>query len=214
MIAALLLAVYLSAGSLIASAGAEPAAPGGRAASVSVEAPSSPIALILAEKDALALTPEQLRLFADIDLDLRAATVRLLSERELLRIAAQRDHQAGKAPFGMTAEQVRAIEGKTLELKLAWLAAADRARDVLSPEQQVKVPWRFADAPSFTATAGAPGPEDLDSRIAGEIGIRLKEGRPVAVRDLVGAAQCQTDGHPVAPVCEGCRQKRCGVDWC
>jgi hypothetical protein len=75
--------------------------------------------------------------------------VELLSERELLRIAAQRARGADDAMPAMTEEQLRAIEGKTLELKVAWLSALLRARAILTPEQQTKLSGRIGSPPSF-----------------------------------------------------------------
>ena len=149
----------------------------------------SPVAPILAASEILALTPQQRSVLIDIDLDFRAAAVQLLNERELLRIGAQRARGAGAATPAMTEDQLRAIEGKTLELKLAWLTALTRARATLSPEQQVKLPERVGSPPAFATDASAADPAGLDALIGDAVARRLKDAKVVEIETTQAIAE-------------------------
>ena len=149
----------------------------------------SPVAPILGASETLALTPQQRMALTDIDLGYRAAAVQLLRDRELLDIAAQRASGAGEATPPMTEEQLRAVEGKTLELKLAWLSALRKARALLSSEQQAKLSGIVGSPPSFAADAAGTEPPDLDARIAGAVERRLKDAKVVEIETSQAIAE-------------------------
>jgi len=150
-------------------------------ASTGITAEFSPMAPILDLSEPLALTPQQRLTLTDIDLDFRAAAVQLLNDRELLRIAALRTRGVSDTIPAITAEQLRAIEGKTLDLKVAWLSALTRARAILSPEQQAQLSGHVRSPPSFAADAVTAEPADLDARIGDAVGKRLKDAKVVEI---------------------------------
>jgi len=104
-------------------------------ASSSIAIPSSPIEQILTDAEALGVTVEQRRALEEIDLDFRAEAIRLGGERELLLIAARRSATTDPLLSGLTAECLKEIEAKALELKLARLQAFERARNILFSDQ-------------------------------------------------------------------------------
>jgi F0F1-type ATP synthase membrane subunit b/b' len=144
---------------------------------------------ILSASETMRLMPQQRLSLTDIDLEFRATAVHLLSERELHRLSVQRERRAIEGISPMTAEQLQEIEGKTLELKLAWLDALNRSLDVLLPEQQAMLPARTSELPSFATDDALQRPEDLDVRIAEAIGKRVKEAKVVEIETTQAIAE-------------------------
>ena len=96
----------------------------------------SPIAAILAQAKRLRLTPEQQVELRRFGLDFEVEAARLLSERCLLQIETERKHICDGTLLGFTPEEVASIDEQTAKLRLAWAAALNNARSILSPEQQ------------------------------------------------------------------------------
>jgi|SRR6516165_9441529 hypothetical protein len=94
----------------------------------------SPIQIILARSDALALTPEQRRSLELLDIDFRSQTVRLLSERQLLELDAERAIAEFPSRLGFTVETLAAVDAITTKLRQAWLRPQEQARATLSAD--------------------------------------------------------------------------------
>lgn len=140
----------------------------------------SPITAILEKADRLHLTPEQQVQLRRFSLDFEEEAARLLSEQRLLEIAAQRENVANGTSLGFTSEQLASIDEKTAKLRLAWLAALEKATALLSPDQQAKLRHDIGLLPNFVSTLHQ-NDEDLQAQIAKAVDTKLKDSRVVEV---------------------------------
>jgi hypothetical protein len=134
----------------------------------------------------LGLTPEQRRALELLSFDLRAEQIRLASERELLEIEAQRAAVEAGSPAAMTVEQLRAIEAKAVELKVASLRALERVWTILSPEQQARLRGQLEAFAPLEPARNAPGAVDLNSRIKAALDQQLKDTKTVEIETATG----------------------------
>jgi len=148
----------------------------------------SPIAAILAQAKRLRLTPEQQVELRRFGLDFEVEAARLLSERCLLQIETERKHICDGTLLGFTPEEVASIDEQTAKLRLAWAAALNNARSILSPEQQKKLQPQVRLPPSFEWEFVEKG-EDLDARVTRVISAQLKDTKVLEME----TAQAITD---------------------
>jgi hypothetical protein len=142
---------------------------------------------ILAQSAALALTNEQRRKLEIIDLDLRIETARLLADRRVVELEAQRDKSAANA--GLTPEQLRAIDEITVKLRQTWLRAQQQARAILSAEQLAKLNTNDALLPSFETDKDSTSSDNIDTRITEALASRLKDAKVVEIETTQAIAE-------------------------
>lgn len=146
----------------------------------------SPIPMLLAQSELL-LTDEQKAELGGVDLDLRASLVAIMAERTLIEIEAERESTTPTSGSGLTAASLSAIDGKTTELRRAWLEARDRAREVLSAEQISRLREFPNQPPTFVSEV--PVPRDTDLQIAEAIDRRLRDTKVVDIETAQAIAE-------------------------
>lgn len=149
------------------------------AQSASLTEAATPIEAILAEADGLGLTAEQRRALELLALDLRAELVQLDSQRALLEVEARREQAKAGSPLAVSAARIRAIEEQRSARRLAEAEAVERARAVLTPEQETRLSGRL-DPLTVPGTATAAA-DAVQRQIAQAIEGRFKDVRLLEV---------------------------------
>ena len=149
----------------------------------------SPIQAILVRSDALALTHEQRRSMELLDIDFRREALRLLSERQLLELDAQRATAESRSGLGFTAESLVAIDAITAKLRQAWLRAEEQARAILSADQLAKLSPGASKLPDFGPGPGPLISAGLDAHVAEAVAARIKDAKVVEIETAQAIAE-------------------------
>ena len=149
----------------------------------------SPIQAILAQSDALALSHEQRRNMELLDIDFRREALRLLSERQLLELDAQRAKAESRSGLGFTAESLAAIDAITAKLRQAWLRAEEQARAILSTDQLAKLSPGASKLPDFGSGFGPLISAGLDAQVAEAVAARIKDAKVVEIETAQAIAE-------------------------
>jgi hypothetical protein len=158
-------------------------------ARMTVRGSESPVQIILARSDALALTLEQRRGLELLDIEFRRESVRLSSERQLLELDIERATADSASGFGVTVESLAAVDAITAKLRRAWLRAQEQARATLSADQLAKLPLGANKLPSFESDLVTPVSAALDARVAEAIAGRIKDAKVVEVETAQAIAE-------------------------
>ena len=151
----------------------------------------SPVQLILSQDQLLALTAEQRKRLALIEIEWQRECIRTLSQRRLLELDAREGSIGHAASKGLTTERLTEIDALTVKLRQTWLQAWERAGAVLSADQREKVHFDERELPGF-GFDHFPSEDNgvaLDARISNAVAARLKDAKVVEIETAQAIAE-------------------------
>jgi hypothetical protein len=149
----------------------------------------SPVQRILARRDVLALSPDQIRKLNELEIEFCKETVRLLSQRQLLELDVRRAGLDSESGLGVTPESLAAIDEVTARLRQCWLTTRQTARRILSQDQLSKLSEAQIVVPTYAPDPAAPESISLDSMISNAIAARIKDARVVEIETAQAIAE-------------------------
>jgi hypothetical protein len=149
----------------------------------------SPVQRILARRDVLALSPDQIRKLNELEIEFCKETVRLLSQRQLLELDVRRAGLDSESGLGVTPESLAAIDEVTARLRQCWLTARQTAQRLLSQDQLSKLSEAQIVVPTYAPDPAAPESISLDSMISNAVAARIKDARVVEIETTQAIAE-------------------------
>ncbi len=141
----------------------------------------SPISSIIQQGSRLGLTPEQQQQLRRIELDLVSDVTRLLSERDLLEIEAQKENLSKNLEASLTSKQLATIDEKTAKIRVIWLQGLERAAATLSSGQRAKLGAPVATLPSFDTAFSTSKTDDINAVVTNVVSSRLKDSKVLEI---------------------------------
>jgi hypothetical protein len=149
----------------------------------------SPLQTVLAQADALGVTPDVRKKLELADIDFCSEAVRLFSQRQLLEFSLKRAKSELGSGLTFTAESLAAVDAIIAQLRQTWLRASEEARSMLSADQLVRLPVGADILPSFESDATEPVAVGLDTMVAGAVAARIKDAKVVEVETAQAIAE-------------------------
>lgn len=148
----------------------------------------SPFQSILQRGD-LGLSLEQRRELEGLDIEFRSATIRLMTDREVLELDAARARRSSSSGLGFTPESLASVDAITAKLRQEWLRALQAARSVLDPTQLLALGDDAIALPVFGADVSSRSEHNLEALVAQTVAGRLKDAKVIEIETTQAIAE-------------------------